>query len=153
DLNPQSNDQWWYGTACQSICPTNPSTDVSCSGLGVCNPLSHSCLCAWGFSGDACQWNMCAIGYGQNRASSECFDHGSCVAGDPSKNEPPFYCECKVGWGGLFCERDICWCSPESSYGCATIADGSRACRCKEGWYGRACERRYSGEKRPYSFF
>ncbi|GKT18261.1 hypothetical protein ADUPG1_011277, partial [Aduncisulcus paluster] len=87
DLNPQSNDQWWYGTACQSICPTNPSTDVSCSGLGVCNPLSHSCLCAWGFSGDACQWNMCAIGYGQNRASSECFDHGSCVAGDPSKNE------------------------------------------------------------------
>ncbi|GKT35199.1 hypothetical protein ADUPG1_008406 [Aduncisulcus paluster] len=143
----------WYGDACTHECPTHPSSDVLCSGLGVCNPLTHSCLCAWGFSGDACQWNMCAIGYGEYGHDSECFDHGSCVAGDSSKNEPPFYCSCKVGWGGMFCERDICLCDPESSYGCATINDGSRACKCKEGWYGRACERRYSGSQRPYSFF
>ncbi|GKT28936.1 hypothetical protein ADUPG1_000948 [Aduncisulcus paluster] len=143
----------WYGDACTHECLSHPSSDVLCSGLGVCNPLTHSCLCAWGFSGDACQWNMCAIGYGEYGHDSECFDHGSCIAGDSSKNEPPFYCSCKVGWGGMFCDRDICLCETESSYGCATISDGSRACKCKEGWYGRACERRYSGSQRPYSFF
>ncbi|GKT36044.1 hypothetical protein ADUPG1_009079, partial [Aduncisulcus paluster] len=142
-----------YGCATISDGSRAHQIDVLCSGLGVCNPLTHSCLCAWGFSGDACQWNMCAIGYGEYGYDSECFDHGSCVAGDSSKNEPPFYCSCKVGWGGMFCERDICLCDPESSYGCATISDGSRACKCKEGWYGRACERRYSGSQRPYSFF
>ncbi|GKT19015.1 hypothetical protein ADUPG1_011424, partial [Aduncisulcus paluster] len=151
--DPSTDIQIWFGDACASVCPTNPITNVLCSGLGVCNPLSHECLCSWGFSGDACQFNMCAIGYGMNSNLSECFDHGSCSAGFSSKNEPPFFCNCIPGWGGMFCERDICWCDPSRSFGCATIQDGSRACKCKEGWYGRACERKYSGSTPPFSFF
>ena len=50
------------------------------------------CKCRLGWTGDDCQ---------QCQQYPNC-KHGYCIA--------PLECICKEGWGGLFCDKGMCFC-------------------------------------------
>ncbi|KIH62974.1 EGF-like domain protein [Ancylostoma duodenale] len=87
------------------------------------------CECDHGFFGTTCT---------ECRRSENC-RHGTC------RDNQPFTCACEPGWGGIFCERDLEYCTrhqPCKNGGVCTNG-GVRTdftCQCPEGFVGATCD-------------
>ena len=68
--------------------------------------------------------------------------HGSC--------DKPHQCNCDEGWGGLFCNQDLNYCTNhrpcQNGATCCNTGQGSYTCSCPPGFTGKSCEQRISNE-------
>lgn len=71
--------------------------------------------------------------------------HGTCVK--------PWDCLCNEGWGGLFCNQDLNYCTnhkPCRNNGtCFNTGQGSYTCSCPPGFHGTDCEHALIGFNKP----
>lgn len=112
-----------------SICPGSPA----CMGRGTCS--FGSCSCNEGFSGEACERQACAVGFGgtdclqrQDECAGGC-GNGLCVRG---------HCLCQSGFVGATCLAQVNNCPG----GCSGVANGvcsSGICVCYAGYSGPTC--------------
>lgn len=62
--------------------------------------------------------------------------HGTCTQ--------PWQCVCKEGWGGLFCNQDLNYCTNHrpcaNGATCTNTGQGSYTCTCRPGYGGTDCE-------------
>lgn len=84
--------------------------------------------------------NRCKSGYrGPN--CDECEVYPGCVHGTCTVK---WECICKEGWGGLFCNQDLNFCTnhkPCHNGGtCSNTGQGSYTCKCPPGFVGTDCE-------------
>ncbi|CAJ0590627.1 unnamed protein product [Cylicocyclus nassatus] len=87
------------------------------------------CECDHGFFGPTCS---------ECRRSENC-RHGTC------RDDKPFTCACEPGWGGIFCERDLEYCTRHKpcKNGAVCTNGGERTdftCQCPEGFVGATCD-------------
>ncbi|WKY10862.1 hypothetical protein Q1695_002874 [Nippostrongylus brasiliensis] len=141
----------YYGRGCQRYCKA--SFGYTCDAQG-----KRVCLDGW--TGDLCDKPICEDGCEHGRCVEpgrcEC-DHGffgptckECRRSDKCRNgkcrdNKPFTCECEPGWGGIFCERDLEYCTRHQpcKNGGVCSNGGVRSdftCRCEKGFMGSTCE-------------
>lgn len=82
----------------------------------------------------------CHLGYkGQN--CDECSVYPGCHHGTCQK---PWQCNCNEGWGGLFCNQDLNYCTNhkpcKNGATCFNTKPGSYSCQCPPGFRGTNCE-------------
>lgn len=141
----------YYGNGCQRYCKASFSYTCDTQGKRICLD---------GWSGELCDKPICSEGCEHGRCVEpgrcEC-DHGffgptckecrrseNCRHGKCRDNQP-FTCECEAGWGGIFCERDLEYCTRHKPcmHGGVCTNGGLRAdftCRCPKGYIGSTCE-------------
>nr|XP_009935964.1 PREDICTED: multiple epidermal growth factor-like domains protein 6 [Opisthocomus hoazin] len=123
----------WFGPACQLSC--------SCGNDGHCHPVTGTCSCAPGWTGQHCQRECPEGWFGLScRHQCQCENGAACdhVSGA---------CTCSPGWRGTFCEHECPegWfglscrhqCQCENGAACDHV---SGACTCSPGWRGTFCE-------------
>ena len=85
-------------------------------------------------------WNRCKSGY-KGPTCDECELYPGCVHGTCTEK---WQCICKEGWGGLFCNQDLQFCTnhkPCHNGGtCSNTGPGSYTCECPPGYRGTDCE-------------
>ncbi|XP_076447152.1 teneurin-m-like [Babylonia areolata] len=126
----------------------------NCSGHGVFDVDSGTCVCQRHFSGRNCETEVCRLEcvHGQCRSQRcvcdfgwtgalcdqvqcdhRCHNHGICANGS---------CACHKGWNGKHCTIDGC---PKecSGHGECRVSESSNQweCHCVNGWKGKACDR------------
>eukprot|EP00058_Branchiostoma_floridae_P027595 XP_002613086.1 hypothetical protein BRAFLDRAFT_89968 [Branchiostoma floridae] len=106
-------------------CLTSP-----CHEFADCinTPGSHRCSCKDGYTGNDSPTNWC---------EEEPCDNGVCVEAANG-----FYCVCRGGWEGEFCEIDVDECKTVECHYLATCVNtaGSYTCECQEGYEGDGIE-------------
>ncbi|KAJ1363923.1 hypothetical protein KIN20_023888 [Parelaphostrongylus tenuis] len=142
---------FYYGSGCQRYCKASFSYTCDDNGKRICftgwfgehcdqpicpNGCKHGrcvepgrCECDHGFFGPTCS---------DCRRNDKC-RHGTC------RDDQPFTCACELGWGGIFCERDLEYCSrhrPCKNGGVCTNGGLSTdfTCQCPEPFAGLTCE-------------
>ena len=103
------------------ICGHEPycNNGAGCSEHGSC--VNGTCICAYGFAGDACDIKLCNSGDG-------CEQHGTCVDGA---------CLCDTSFAGAACEIQLC----NSGTGCGRFGSCENGtCVCDELYVGDACD-------------
>ena len=147
-------------------CDSNPCHNgASCERLG---PTSHKCYCPVGFTGAACDTEICQHGgtfscdcpYGyfgdlcQNRVDfcnateyifngtfinvNICGVHGACT----NTPEGP-HCDCDAGWFGDYCQKDVNDCSDgtcQNGGTCFNLPGPGYVCNCDKLHTGQNCE-------------
>merc|ERR1719359_2239961 len=130
----------YHGVDCSlKVCPSGrawvdlPSADnvahgnfTECSGMGSCNRLTGDCMCNTGFTGAACDRNLCPVGITSKDAIQPCSGHDVCkssrdrVEGNifavnatyKTYNEWDadmlYGCHCDDGWRGVKCDLKTC---------------------------------------------
>ncbi|EPB70168.1 EGF-like domain protein [Ancylostoma ceylanicum] len=141
----------YFGAGCQRYCKSSFSYTCDSEGRKIC---------AEGWQGEQCDQPICPDGCKHGRCVEpgrcEC-DHGffgsTCAECRRSENcrhgtcrdDQPFTCACEPGWGGIFCERDLEYCTrhqPCKNDGVCTNG-GVRTdftCQCPEGFVGATCD-------------
>lgn len=146
---PTATNRWEiYAVGWQSLCdPDDTNCEFDCTPHGTCNVNTKKCVCATGWTGNAC--SECADGYyGPN--CNKCPDcignpdhpHGSCKDGQIGDGT----CICNGKWEGPQCDscaegyfnsKDIeCLACLPCQNG---VCDASGMCACDEGWAGMFC--------------
>lgn len=86
----------------------------------------------------------CHVGW-KGKNCTECVKYPGCIRGTCSK---PWECQCDEGWGGLFCNQDLNYCTnhkPCRNGGtCFNTGQGSYTCSCPPGYTGTDCDVRLS---------
>ncbi|KAJ8369148.1 hypothetical protein SKAU_G00091760 [Synaphobranchus kaupii] len=81
-----------------------------------------------------------ALGGKARCATSVCATPG-CLHGTCGQ---PWQCNCKEGWGGLFCNQDLNYCTNHkpcrNGATCTNTGQGSYTCACRQGFSGSNCE-------------
>ena len=85
-------------------------------------------------------FNRCLPGWeGEN--CDQCSLYPGCLHGTCNK---PWECNCHEGWGGLFCNQDLNYCTNNkpcrNGATCLNTAPGSYSCVCPPGFNGTNCE-------------
>jgi len=77
----------------------------------------------------------------QGPSCGECVRYPGCLHGTCGQ---PWQCNCQEGWGGLFCNQDLNYCTNHRpcTHGatCANTGQGSYTCTCRPGYGGTNCE-------------
>ena len=100
---------------------------------GLClkkRTLAYECACLEGYAGILCDQL-----FGQTCPSRPC-EQGTCAL---DANSGKFGCVCKIGFGGNFCEIELC--NPKCQNGgvCDKDVFGSYYCRCPPNYQGSGC--------------
>lgn len=86
------------------------------------------------------QLNRCKLGW-QGKLCDQCIRYPGCVHGSCQQ---PWQCYCNNGWGGLFCNQDLNYCTnhkPCKNGGtCFNTGQGSYFCTCLAEYTGTDCE-------------
>uniref|UniRef100_A0A7I4YUA3 Delta-like protein n=1 Tax=Haemonchus contortus TaxID=6289 RepID=A0A7I4YUA3_HAECO len=141
----------YYGNGCQRYCKASVSYTCDSEGKRICREGWSSEQCDQPICQDGCQYGRCVEPgrcecdhgfFGPNckecRRSEAC-RHGKC------RDNQPFTCACEPGWGGIFCERDLEYCTrhdPCKNGGVCSNGgvQSDFTCRCPEGYVGTTCE-------------
>nr|XP_026696434.1 delta-like protein 1 isoform X1 [Ciona intestinalis] len=67
--------------------------------------------------------------------TNPCLNNGSCVS--LSDN---YKCNCKPGFGGSRCEKDLCTTTPCKNGGTCSMVGNNYTCSCVKGFFGKHCE-------------
>ncbi|XP_062824236.1 delta-like protein 4 isoform X1 [Anolis carolinensis] len=148
----------YYGDNCSRLCKGRNDVfgHYRCESDG-----SLACLPGW--KGNYCTEAICLAGCSENGFCQkpgecicrnngwrglycdECIPHVGCRHGTCTK---PGKCICDEGWGGLFCDQDLNYCTHhrpcKNGATCTNTGQGSYTCSCKEGFTGIDCERNIS---------
>ncbi|MEQ2190726.1 hypothetical protein XENOCAPTIV_007197 [Xenoophorus captivus] len=77
----------------------------------------------------------------QGPSCNECVHYPGCLHGTCSQ---PWQCNCQEGWGGLFCDQDLNYCTNHKPCAngatCTNTGQGSYTCTCRPGFGGTNCE-------------
>lgn len=77
----------------------------------------------------------------QGPSCNECVRYPGCLHGTCSQ---PWQCNCQEGWGGLFCDQDLNYCTNHKPCAngatCTNTGQGSYTCACRPGFGGTNCE-------------
>ncbi|KAE9419582.1 hypothetical protein Angca_007435, partial [Angiostrongylus cantonensis] len=101
------------------VCLNNGTCVINQKGSAVC-------LCQSGFTGTACEVDLCS--------SSLCQNGGHCRA-----NRGQAYCECPPAFTGVMCESVITTCDPPCMNGKCIGENGTTRCECDYGFIGVLC--------------
>lgn len=110
-----------YARVTPQHCPVNPSTNLMCSGHGVCNNATTTCSCFDGWSGVECTIARCPLGnawFDAPLSSTsahnlvECSNAGYC-------DRTSGICNCNAGFIGSACEIMDCPRDPQTGIACS----------------------------------
>lgn len=77
----------------------------------------------------------------QGPSCTECVRYPGCLHGTCGQ---PWQCNCQEGWGGLFCDQDLNYCTNHKPCAngatCSNTGQGSYTCTCRPGFGGTNCE-------------
>lgn len=111
----------WSGERCDQPVCSQGCKNGTCSAPGVCD-------CDLGFKGNSCD---------------QCVPRRGCLNG-ACDNGQPSTCKCKPGYGGIYCNLDLEYCTrhrPCNNGGlCRNQNKGQYTCECPYGFSGRNCE-------------
>lgn len=84
--------------------------------------------------------HRCKLGW-QGKLCDQCIRYPGCLHGSCQQ---PWQCYCNEGWGGLFCNQDLNYCTnhkPCKNGGtCFNTGQGSYTCTCSAEYTGTDCE-------------
>uniref|UniRef100_A0A3B5LVP0 EGF-like domain-containing protein n=1 Tax=Xiphophorus couchianus TaxID=32473 RepID=A0A3B5LVP0_9TELE len=82
----------------------------------------------------------CRVGF-SGRYCDDCIRYPGCLHGTCQQ---PWQCNCQEGWGGLFCNQDLNYCTHHkpclNGATCTNTGQGSYTCSCPPGHTGANCE-------------
>lgn len=85
-------------------------------------------------------FDRCKLGW-QGKLCDQCIRYPGCLHGSCQQ---PWQCYCDEGWGGLFCNQDLNYCTnhkPCKNGGtCFNTGQGSYTCTCPPEFTGTDCE-------------
>jgi len=130
-----------FGSVCTHYCYLGYELhgELCYNTQGMCSITCEAATGMWFPAQPACHdINECAVNHGS------CANDAVCV-----NTEGSFYCKCKSGWTGFFCDIDIDECAVNdvngNAGGCLNGANcvnqqGSYICECTTGFTGHQCE-------------
>ncbi|XP_059160834.1 multiple epidermal growth factor-like domains protein 10 [Physella acuta] len=133
----------WGGATCEDVvidCRVNKcSLNYKCMSTGS----GYICVCDDGFSTTGNTCTACEEGYWGTECSNTC----SCsVLGTSTCDRVSGTCQCKSGWSGTNCDKDVDECLQNttncSSHSHCNNTDGSFVCLCDDGYFNSSntCE-------------
>jgi EGF-like domain len=128
----------FHGIDCSLLlCPSGrawfdiPSADdvahanyTECSNKGSCDRATGMCACNYGYTGAACERNLCPIGTTASKSLQPCSGHGQCISTREQVKKSLFAIYASTS---AYNEWD---------------ADMVHGCLCHDGWLGVACNLR-----------
>ncbi|XP_025024172.1 delta-like protein 3 [Python bivittatus] len=145
-------DEHYHGESCSAYC--RPRDDAF--GHYTCDELgSRICLAGW--QGDYCSERTlhgrtpatkevrghkkpCKVVF-RGPSCDECVRYPGCLHGTRLQ---PWQCNCQEGWGGLFCNQDLNYCTNhhpcQNGAACTNTGQGGYTCTCPPGFVGTSCE-------------
>uniref|UniRef100_H3CC85 Delta-like protein n=1 Tax=Tetraodon nigroviridis TaxID=99883 RepID=H3CC85_TETNG len=146
-------DEHYYGDGCSAFC--RPRDDAF--GHFTCGERGEI-VCDAGWKGQYCTEPICLPGCDEEhgfcekpgeckcrvgfkgRYCDECIRYPGCLHG--TCQQP--WQHCQEGWGGLFCNQDLNYCTHHkpcmNGATCSNTGQGSYTCSCRPGFTGASCE-------------
>eukprot|EP00299_Pterocystis_sp_00344_P016449 c8259_g1_i1.p1 GENE.c8259_g1_i1~~c8259_g1_i1.p1 ORF type:complete len:583 (-),score=125.93 c8259_g1_i1:35-1783(-) len=126
----------FQGSDCASVAPSG--CPKYCSGNGICNFTTNSCVCDATWTGADCATSLCP-----SKNETVCSGHGACRIQESTHEAA---CLCGTSFFGSACEHSVCV-SNVTCHGHGTCHKvtgvWNKLCECEQGWAGNFCEQTY----------